>query len=187
MQRHLFISSLVAAITVIYPIVIYFGIEQFGVSAMAFILFVLLVLRIVIIGKIKQPGQWSIPLLVGGLCLVAAWLDSEALLRYYPVLMNGIFASFFLISLTDKQSLIERIARNFKKKISPHAKAYMRGLTMVWAGILLLNSFISFYTACCLSISQWAFYNAVLVYIFFAVFTLIELTYRQYYKRKFET
>jgi uncharacterized membrane protein len=62
----------------------------------------------------------------------------------------------------------------------------MRGLTKAWAVILLLNSVMSFYTACCLSISQWAFYNAVIAYVFFGVFTLIELTYRQYYKKKFE-
>lgn len=174
----------IAVATAVYPFIVYFGLDRFGTAALALILFAALLVRLLLLGKHERRAQFVQLLLVGSLCLLAAWFQSETLLRYYPVLMNFGFAAFFWFSLSSDQSLIERFARVFIQDISAHAKRYMRGLTKVWALLLLLNSVIALYTACCLSIKQWALYNGAIAYIVFGVFTLFELVYRHYYKKR---
>ena len=186
MRHKVVLAGAIAAVTVAYPFAVYFGIQYFSVSILSLILFSLLLLRMLVLGNYNQPQQLVPVALVGILCLSAAWFNSEDLLRYYPVLMNLLFSTFFALSLMSDQSLIEQFVSPFKKNISLHAKRYMRGLTKVWAVLLLLNTGMAFYTACCLSISLWALYNGAIVYLGFGVFTLFELAYRQYYKSKYE-
>jgi uncharacterized membrane protein len=186
MRHKIIFATAIAAATIAYPFAVYFGIQYLAVSTLSLVLFSLLLLRLLTLGNYKQLPQLIPVVLVGVLCLSAAWFNSEILLRYYPVLMNLLFSIFFALSLFSKQSLIERFVSPFKKDISVHAKRYMRGLTKAWALLLLINAGVALYTACCLSISQWALYNGAIVYLGFAVFTLFEFAYRQYYKSKYD-
>lgn len=174
----------IAVVTAIYPFVVYFGINYFAPASLALMLFVLLLVRFLLLGAHRRVAQFVQLLLVGVLCLLVVWFQSEELLRYYPVLMNLGFAAFFWFSLNTDQPLIERFASVFIRDISVHAKRYMRGLTKVWALLLLVNSGISLYTACCLSMKQWALYNGAIVYVVYGTFTVCEMIYRQHYKKQ---
>ena len=178
------IFALIAVVTVAYPFIVYFSLNKFGPSLLSLILFLLLLARVIIRGEYKRPEQYAQLLLVGGLCVIAAWFDSEELLRYYPVMMNLAFASFFAISLTTEISLVERFAEMFMDEVPAEGRPYMRKLSIVWAVILTINAVIAFYTACCLSLKSWTLYNGFLAYIFLGGFMLLEYGYRQIHIKK---
>ena len=176
--------GLIALITAVYPLAVYFGIAYLQPGSLALILFGVLLLRFILLGKNMSLMQ-SLPLLlVGGLCLAVIWYQSDTLLRYYPVLMNLCFAGFFWFSLSGEKTLIERFATVLNKEFDHHTLRYMRGLTKAWAILLLLNAFVSLYTACCVSFKSWAIYNGLIAYLVFAVFTLFELGFRHNYKKR---
>ncbi|MFT5612148.1 MAG: putative membrane protein [Polaribacter sp.] len=185
MKHNVLLYGFVALLTALYPIVIYYGLNQYGPRALALLLFLVLLVRSFYWKAFKFSEKLFYLLLVGTLCAVAAWFESELMLRYYPVLMNFGIASFFAFSLFTEQPLIERLASLMKTELNPSARCYMRRLTQVWAGLLTVNGIISSYTACCLPLKQWAIYNGVIAYLIFAVFSLGELIVRHYYKKRY--
>lgn len=186
MRPQTILFAAVAIATVAYPLIVYNGIQQLGPSVLSIILFCLLLGRVVLRGEYHQPEQYVQLVLVGGLCLFAAWQQSEFALRLYPVAMSLGFACFFAISLRAETTLIERFASVLVKDIEEHQRQYMRGLTLLWAILLLVNAMVAAYTACCLSLSQWTLYNGAIAYIVFGVFTLCELINRHFYKKRYE-
>jgi len=185
MRAHIILFVIIAGITAVYPFIVYTGLNEFGPSMLSLVLFALLLARVVLRGDYHQPEQYAQLLLVGSLCLVAAWLQSELLLRFYPVLMSLGFAGFFALSLRTPHSLIERFARTFISDVEPHQQAYMRVLTKIWAGLLVVNAVVAAYTACCLSLKYWTLYNGAIAYIIFGVFSLGELVNRYFYKKRY--
>ena len=178
--------ALIAIVTVAYPFIVYFSLDRFGPSLLSLALFIILLARVILRGEFQRPEQYAQLILVGGLCIIAAWFNSEELLRYYPVMMNLAFAGFFALSLTTETSLVERFAQMFMKEIPDEGRQYMRNLSMVWAVILIVNAAIAFYTACCLSLQAWTFYNGFLAYIFLGGFMALEYGYRQIHIKKHE-
>ncbi len=185
MSQRALIFFAIAVVTAIYPVIIYFGLNHFGPRTLALIFIVALFVRAWLWEMFTRPEKIIYVILVGGLCLFAAWIQSEQLLRYYPVLMNFAIASFFAVSLFSDKTLIERFASVFERKIDDRAKIYMTRLTIIWALILSINGVVSFYTACCLSLQQWAIYNGVIAYIIFIVISLMELLVRRNYKKRY--
>ena len=176
--------TLIGIATVAYPFIVYTSLNQIGPATLSIVLFVLLLARVLLRGEFGQPEQYAQLGLVGSLCLLAAWRDSELILRYYPVAMSLGFSLFFAISLWSETTLVERFARLFIDDIEQHQRDYMRGLTVLWALLLLLNAAVAAYTACCLSLTQWTLYNGAIAYVVFGVFTLCELINRHFYKKR---
>ena len=185
MKHNVLVYGFIALLTAGYPIVIYYGLNQYGPRALALLLFLVLLVRSFYWKAFKFSERLFYLLLLGTLCAVVAWFESEQMLRYYPVLMNFGIALFFAFSLFTEQPLIERFASLMKTELNTSARRYMRRLTMVWAGLLTVNGIISSYTACCLPLKQWAFYNGFMAYLIFAVFSLGELIVRYYYKKRY--
>lgn len=177
--------AIIGVATFAYPFIVYTSINQIGPAALSLVLFCLLFARVVLRGEFDKPEQYAQLILVGSLCLLAAWRDSEIILRYYPVAMSLAFSLFFAISLKAETTLIERFARMFIDEIEQHQRDYMRGLTKIWSLLLLCNSMIAAYTACCLSLAHWTLYNGLIAYMVFGVFTLGELINRHFYKKRY--
>lgn len=177
------IFTVVAAIAAVYPFLIYFGLSQYGIRPLALFLLVVLCLRVLLWQQFSHREKVILLGLIVLLCGFAAWLQSEALLRYYPVLMNLGFSLVFISSLFTEKPIIERLMSLVVQDFSEPALRYIRGLTLAWGIILLLNALVSFYTACCLSLQQWTIYNGAIVYLLFGLFTLGELVFRHFYKK----
>jgi uncharacterized membrane protein len=177
------IGVLIGLITFAYPFVVYYGLNHYGPSVFALFLFVLLLLRVVIKGSYHEPSQWLQLVVVGGFCLVVVVVDSEQMLRFYPVLMSLGFSALFAFSLKSKTSLIERFAKMSGQTYPNEAIQYMRNLTILWAILLLFNAVIASYTACCVSLEYWTLYNGLLAYFLLGSFALAELIFRHFYKR----
>ncbi len=171
--------------TFAYPFIVYTSLNHIGSATLSIVLFVLLLARVILRGEYDKPEQYAQLSLVGSLCLLAAWRDSELILRYYPVAMSLCFSLFFAISLRGEITLVERFARLFvKEEIEQHQRDYMRGLTVLWSLLLLFNAGVAAYTACCLSLAQWTLYNGAIAYGVFGLFTLGELINRHFYKKR---
>ncbi len=177
--------ALIAIAMLVYPFIVYTSLNQIGPATLSLVLFFLLLTRVILRGEFDKPEQYAQLGLVGSLCLLAAWRDSEIILRYYPVAMSLSFSLFFAISLRADMTLVERFARMFTKDIEQHQRDYMRGFTVLWALLLLANAAVAAYTACCLSLAQWTIYNGVIAYLVFGVFTLGELINRHFYKKRY--
>ena len=176
--------AIIAIVTLVYPFIVFTSIERIGPASLSMVLFCLLVARVIIRGQLKEPEQYLQLVLVGSLCLIAAWRQSELLLRFYPVMMNLVFSIFFFLSLHKEVTLIEKFSQYFVKDPEPHQRRYMRGLTKAWAWLLLVNAFIATYTACCSSLQIWTFYNGIISYLLFGLFSLSELINRYFYKKR---
>ncbi len=185
MRPQALLVAAVAVATAVYPLIVYTGIQQVGPAILSLVLLGLLLGRVILRGDYHQPEQYVQLLLVGGLCLLAAWHKSETILRYYPVAMSLGFSGFFAISLRSEVTLVERFARVFVQDIEDHQRQYMRGLTCWWSGLLFVNAGVAAYTACCLSLSLWTLYNGAIAYLVFGLFTLGELVNRHFYKKRY--
>ena len=173
---------LVGLIVVIYPFLVFIGLDKLGVSNLVLVLLTVMVLRFVLMGDRRDTGQWLLLVVVGIFCGGVYLLKSESLLKLYPVLMSLSVASIFAFSLLQEESLIEKFARRMGKNISPREKHYTRGLTWIWAVALVLNGSVALYTACCMEIKYWAYYNGFLSYILLATLFVAELCYRYIFK-----
>lgn len=177
--------GIIGIATVVYPFIVYTSLNKIGPATLSLVLFFLLLGRVILRGEFDKPEQYAQLGLVGSLCLLAAWRDSELILRYYPVAMSLGFSLFFAISLRAEMTLVERVARIFTDEIEQHQRDYMRWFTILWALLLLINAAVAAYTACCLSLAQWTIYNGVIAYVVFGLFTLGELINRHFYKKRY--
>ena len=180
------IGLLVGAVTILYPFFVYFGLSKYGPSVFALLLFALMVIRVAVKGSYHEPSQWLQLSVIGIFCCVVILLNSEFLLRFYPVIMSLGFSMLFAFSLTSKTTLVERFAKMTRQDYPQQALGYMRSLTKVWAVLLLFNAMIAAYTACCASLKFWTLYNGFLAYFLIAGFVLFEYIFRCYYRRRFE-
>ena len=167
----------------IYPFAVYRHIEDVSPRWFAGVFLVTFLLRFFFIGKSKRSTDWVMLAVVCVFCAIVMILESEQLLKFYPVLMNVGIGLLFIVSLADEQSLIERFA-NISGKTPPEAKGYLRTLTLLWGILLLFNGAVSAYTAWYTGLSIWALYNGFLSYLLIASFAAAEWVYRGYYKKK---
>lgn len=184
MSSKTFFYPLIALAAAIYPLLIYFGLNYTGPRVLALVLLVIMAVRLILLGNSANRQHVAQFILIAALCFFAALLDSDLLLRYYPVLMNFSFAALFWFSLNSEMPLIERFARLRRTTLQPHQIQYMRTLTKVWSVVLCINGVIAIYSVHWLSLKQWAFYNGFLAYFLLLSFGLAELAYRQFHKRK---
>ncbi len=183
-------KSLSAILAVIiaagYPLLVYFGLQQYGSRGLAIVLLAFVCIRYYLVRP--ATALQNVGAIVVGffsLCIIA--LDSEILLRFYPVVLSVSIAAFFFFSLWNKKTAIEKFAEMAGENVTPIARFYMRRLTICWVVLMLLNAAIAAYTALFMSLSHWTLYNGFLSYLLIGLFMLCEWFYRQHYKRTHET
>ncbi|MBX2867268.1 MAG: hypothetical protein KTR18_01225 [Acidiferrobacterales bacterium] len=177
------LSAILAVIIAVgYPLMVYFGLQQYGSRGLAIVLLAAVCIRYYLVRPATTIQSLGV-IVVGifSLCIIA--LDSELLLRFYPVVLSVSVAAFFFFSLWSEKTAIEKFAEISGEIITPTARYYMRRLTICWVALMLLNAAIAAYTALYMSLSHWTLYNGVLSYLLIGLFMLGEWLYRQHYKR----
>lgn len=182
--RSLIVGFLLATVVISYPFLIYSYIDILSPAAFAGLLLLLIVIRFVVLNKKPQKSDIAMLTVMSVFCACAIWLNSESLLRFYPVLMNVGIGLVFLTSLYGDECLIARFAKLSGKAPPAAATGYLRTLTLLWSLLLFLNGAISAYTAWYTDLSTWALYNGFIAYAVMAIFALGELLYRRQYKKK---
>lgn len=177
----MFMTVLTAAITLLYPLAIWFGHGQVEPRWLAGLLLLAAATRLPAL-KLSGVARWSV---AGALVLVgcAIWSNMLLPLKLYPVLVNVALLAGFGYSLTTPVSAVERMARLRGADFPPVAQAYMRKVTQVWCGFFVVNGAIALGTALWASEAVWSLYTGVISYVLMATLFGAEYLVRLRFKR----
>lgn len=172
-----------------YPLVIFFGLRYLQVREMAVLLLLIFLLRHVQdvrrFVRTLTPVDLIVFISILALAAASAILNSEPLLRLYPVAMSlGMLASF-AYTLRHPPSMIQRIAGS-KVHMDAATAEYMRQVTQAWCLFLAGNSVAAAYTAIFSSQDVWALYNGLISYLLMGLLFVGEWLYRRQHLRRAE-
>ena len=125
-------SILLPLVGVLYPFVVYFGMNRVPPPMFALVLGAIWLIRAPAL--LKQPGG---KLMLGAAlayCALLAFSGNETLERWYPTLISALLLCAFGLSLVYGPPLIERIARVREPDLPDAAIPYTRKVTWVCAG-----------------------------------------------------
>jgi len=171
---------ILALVTVLYPFVVFYGLAEFSVRWVSFILLLLFLVRLFVLKKnsvrakkaknILSPlASKVISLVVLVFLLFSFIFDADIGLLFYPVIINSALALIFSYSLANPPPVIERLARLTQADLPPHAVVYTRTVTKIWLGFFIINGLIATYTALFTSLQTWTIYNGFIAYILMAL------------------
>ncbi len=167
------LEKLIGALTLFYPVIVFFSLPRVDVWQLALALVILLTLRFFLQNQTK-PFDRILWLTAVAFCFYAAIENSENALRFYPVLVNFALFFWFVASLRYPPPVIERLARLQHPDLPPEGVRYTRKVTQVWCAFFLFNGVAAFYTAIACSMACWTLYNGVIAYILMALLMAIE-------------
>lgn len=161
------ITALIAVLTLLYPVAVYFSIQTVAPWQVASLLLLLIISRFFI----SQQMQWGWIFTAIGVvyCGIAIWQNNLVSLRFYPVLMSFSFFIVFISSLKWSPPIVERIARLQHPDLPPEGVKYTYKVTVVWSLFFLLNGLIACYTALYASFKWWSLYNGLISYVLMGI------------------
>ncbi len=175
------LQFLAVPLVVLFPLALWLGEGRVAPGWLAALLLLVGLVRLPSPAPAGVTRYWA-----GGtilLFLLASWTGHSLPLRFYPVLVNGVFLTVFAYSLIVPPSTIERLARLKEPNLPAAAIPYTRRVTQVWCIFFALNGSMALYTALFSSLSQWSFYNGFLAYLLMGLLFAGEYCARCYFKR----
>jgi uncharacterized membrane protein len=172
------LNLLAIAITVVYPLALWWGQEYFEPRVLAILLLLLVLMRLPLL-RVNAPMRWWI----GGAVLLLAcalWANVMLPLRLYPVLVNLGLLGMFAYTLIFPPSMAERLARLREPSLPLAAVGYTRKVTQVWCGFFAANATVSLATALWSSPTVWLFYNGLVAYLLMGLLFACEYCIRLY-------
>lgn len=166
-------NGVIAILTLLYPIAVYYGIRYVDPWQMASLLALLLCLRQLNGPAQDRGGQWLFIVAVL-YCVFAVWNNDLMTLRFYPALINLGLLAVFAASLYFPPPLIERLARLQHPDLPSKAVLYTRRVTQIWCGFFLLNGMLALATALWCSFSCWSLYNGLIAYVLMGLLMAVE-------------
>ena len=172
------LKVLLVVLSIIYPAVVYFGLQTADARYLVLILATMAIIRAVTLDKSPLNHWCWLPLLL--ILIAVTWLQNSALmLKLYPVFINASFFLLFTWSLWNPPPIIERIARLTHNDFPESAITYTRKVTIVWCYFFMLNGSISLGTTLFASDALWALYNGLIAYGLMGTLFSIEWVIRQ--------
>lgn len=162
------LNALLLALTLAYPLAVYFGLQHFQPRVFGALLGALLVLRQWHSTRRLAAGlmtsEWISFAVLGAYTLIIVIGNSEFLLLLYPVIISLSLLWVFGRSLIHTPTVIERIARLHEPDLSPAGVIYTRHVTQAWCAFFIVNASIAIGTMFA-SREAWLFYNGFLAYL----------------------
>ena len=182
MSNHPIARTILGAIFLLYPLMVYFGLRTFEPRYIALLFGVLAATRLLTLKSQDKTGNyWAIAaLLAMGITLVSG---SKYGLLFYPVFINVAFLSVFIISLINPPSTIERIARLQHPDLPDKAIPYTRKVTIVWCVFFVVNGLVALATIF-MDEYWWMLYNGFVAYLLVAALLVGELFSRRLVMRQ---
>ena len=182
-MNHAWIQISLVVLTLLYPVVVYFGVNSWGVDSLAVILIVIGSLHLY---RAMQGQRMS--WLWAGACLLLAcwsWVQGSSLgLKFYPVIISLGMLCLFGWSLAYPPSAIERIARLQEPDLDAQGVIYTRKVTQVWCGFFVVNAGLAGATIWAGSDKLWALYNGLISYVMMGALFAVEWLVRQRVRRR---
>lgn len=167
-----------AALSVLYPGLIFCGLYFFGLKPRVLSLALLALAAFHFVSYSRESNKKSVQALKGGLFFiltltcgsVAFALDNTLFLKFYPVAISACLLVFFASTLRWGPCIIFKFAcmgdRTLSKSaLRPFVEAYCRKVTLVWCGFFIFNGSIATYTCLAGSDKLWTLYNGLISYI----------------------
>ncbi len=178
------LTAAFATLGVLYPLIVYFGLQTLPGAGLLALLMALLLLRALLFGWQRQwPGCLACLLLAVMMALVAI-SQTELALLLYPVLVSLLLAGAFTLTLLYPPPMIERFARLQQATLDDHGIRYTRRLTLVWIVFFLINASIAAWTATAGTLEQWTLYNGFISYLLVGALFFGEWPLRHYLRRR---
>ncbi len=168
---------------VLYPFVVYYGMEKVAPPVFALVLGAIWLIRAPTL--LREPGgRWMIGAALA-YCVLLAVTGEEQLLRWYPTLISALLLATFGLSLVYGPPLVERIARLREPDLPPEAVPYTRKVTWVWVGFFVFNGLMSAALTLWAPLKWWTLYNGLIVYFIMAVLFVGEWLLRQRMRKRY--
>ena len=167
---------LLGILSVLYPLLWYYGREQDWFYPLAGFMLLLWLARA---AMQRDPGQRRVSLLVAAFFAAILLFRRPDSMYWYPVWVNGLLLLLFGLSLTQKQSLIERLARLQHPGLPPEGVAYTRRVTQIWCGFFILNGATAAILAGLQYYDWWAAYTGIVSYVLMGLLFAGEWVYRK--------
>lgn len=166
------IDLLTAALTISYPVAVYFGLQSLEPRVFGILLLFILLLRHArllrsLVTSLNR-SDWLALLTLGILSAAITVFNSETLLRLYPACVNLIMLATFTKTLFAPPTMIERFARLSKPDLSPAGVLYTRRVTQVWCLFFFANGIVA--AASAFSTREWwLIYNGLIAYLLIGI------------------
>jgi uncharacterized membrane protein len=176
------LSLLTIALTLLYPLALWFGQERFQPRILALLLLLVALTRLQML-RVHWAWRWWA---VGTLALLAlaVWANAVLPLKLYPVMVNATLLGVFVSTLLFPPSMVERLARIREPALPTSAIAYTRRVTQVWCLFFALNGTIALITALWASAAVWTIYNGFIAYLLMGLLFAAEYCVRGRFKRR---
>jgi uncharacterized membrane protein len=162
------LSALIALITLLYPLAVYFGIRYFQPWQIAGSLIALLAIRLLAVRSAVNIGKYLVAVGIA-YCGFAFWRNDLTGLRLYPVIINSAMLLLFSWSLHAPPTVIERLARLQHPDLPPEGIVYTRRVTQVWCLFFFINGGLALVTALWCSFEVWSLYNGLIAYLLMGI------------------
>jgi uncharacterized membrane protein len=175
------LAALTAVLTVLYPLLIWFGHGRVEPRWLACVLLLAAASRVPSL-KVSALARWSV---FGALLLAGAAVAANAMLplKLYPVLVNAAMLAAFGYSLFVPPSMIERLARLREPDLPDAAIGYTRRVTQVWCVFFVFNGTLALVLALWSTEALWSLYTGVISYLLMGLLLGGELLLRRRFKR----
>ena len=167
----------------LYPVLIYFGLNYFSPSQIGIFFLALFAIRSIFVKTRNRAARWQLifTVTIGGVLAALTWVyNSEEYLLWYPVGLNFAFFIIFSYSLYHPPSVIEQLARNFSdREFTEAGITYTRNVTIIWSAFFAINGMISAWTVFYGSMEIWTLYNGLISYLIVGLILGIEVIIRK--------
>jgi uncharacterized membrane protein len=160
MSRLIGLTLLLAGL--LYPFVVYFGLEHFKPWQVGLLLGALWLAR-VLTSPARVGNRWMAGAAIA-FCVLVMVVGNAQLLRWYPVLISTFMLGLFGSSLIYGPPVVERLARLREPELPAVAIAYTRLVTQVWSGFFLVNGLIAAGLTLWAPLSWWTLYTGLIAY-----------------------
>jgi uncharacterized membrane protein len=172
------LNLLAVAVTVVYPLALWWGQGYFEPRVLAVLLLLVVVGRMHALRMSRAVAWW----IAGTLSLIgfAVWANVILPLKLYPALVNFALLGVFAYSLVFPPPVVERLARLREPDLPPAAMGYTRRVTQIWCGFFAANGTIALATALWSSPAVWWLYNGFIAYLLMGILFAGEYCVRLY-------
>ena len=186
------------AISVLYPLIVYCGLEYWGLSPrrLSIVLLALAFYHFLNFthGKSHMDrGRAAVFVALVSICaFLAFFADNILFVKLYPVLVSLSLLAFFAVTLFHGESFAFRMASLADKSlmVSPSLNAvrrYCRKVTIAWCIFFSVNAFIALLTVFVESDKIWSLYNGLISYILIGIIFIVEYLVRKMVQSKMQS
>jgi acyl-coenzyme A synthetase/AMP-(fatty) acid ligase/uncharacterized membrane protein/3-hydroxymyristoyl/3-hydroxydecanoyl-(acyl carrier protein) dehydratase len=186
------------AISVLYPLIVYCGLEYWGLSPrrLSIVLLALAFYHFLNFTHGKSHMDCGRAAVFVALVLICAFLaffaDNILFVKLYPVLVSLSLLAFFGVTLFHGESFAFRMASLADKSlmVSPSINAvrrYCRKVTIAWCIFFSVNAFIALLTVFVESDKIWSLYNGLISYILIGIIFIVEYLVRKMVQSKMQS